>query len=105
LDDRFTEHPKVDGLTDAAFRLHVAGICYCNRHRTDGKLAAATVPRLVPRFRRAALAELVSRGIWYDLNGAGEYEIHDYLQWNDSRAEIEEFSQKQRKNAQKRWDG
>jgi hypothetical protein len=105
LDDRFAEHPKVDSLSDPAFRLHVAGICYSARHRTDGLIGKTTAPRLVPQFRKAALQELVDKGIWYDRNGLGAYEIHDYLQWNDSRAEIDEFSEKQRKNAQKRWDG
>ena len=26
LDDNFADHPKVDALTDGAFRLHVAGV-------------------------------------------------------------------------------
>lgn len=103
LDDQFPEHPKVDGLSDAAFRLHVAGICYANRHLTDGLIAGAKVVRLVPRFRRSALAELIDRGMWRPLLEGDAYEIHDFLDWNRSRAEVEKFSQQQSDRAKKRW--
>lgn len=103
LDDKFPEHPKVDSLSDGAFRLHVAGICYCNRLRTDGLISYVKVPRLVPRYRRAMLEELLTKGIWYDRYAVEAYEIHDYLEWNDSREQIEAFREKQRRNAKKRW--
>jgi hypothetical protein len=88
IDDQFPDHPKVAGLSDAAFRLHVVGICYCNRHMTNGKIDRDEVPRLVRRFKKAALEELIDKGIWYDRNGVGIYEIHDFLQWNRSREDI-----------------
>jgi hypothetical protein len=103
LDDKFTEHPKVDSLSDAAFRLHVAGICYCNRLRTDGLISYDRIARLVPRFHKKALDELLTKGIWYDRFQIQVYEIHDYLQWNDSRDEIDAFREKQRQNAKRRW--
>jgi len=88
FDDNFADHPKVAGLSDTAFRLHVAGILYCNRYLTDGLIAADEVPRLVRRYKRTSLVELVERGIWTSvLDGA--YAIHDYLDWNDSRAQVE----------------
>lgn len=90
LDDLYADHPKVAALSDAAFRLHTAGILYCNRHLTDGLIAGDEVPRLVRKFRRTALAELTapSCGLWCDVLG-GAYLIHDYLDWNPSRAEVE----------------
>lgn len=103
LDDKFPEHPKIAGLTDPAFRLHVAGMCYCNRHLTDGLIDADEVPRLVRRFRTAALRELVNRGIWLQLDTIHAYEIHDYLDWNKSRAQVQEESERQRKRVMKRW--
>ena len=88
FDDLFGDHPKIAGLSDAAFRLHTLGILYCSRHLTDGLIAADEVPRLVRRFRKSALAELVASGLWINvLDGA--YSIHDYLDWNDSREEVE----------------
>lgn len=107
LDDHFAEHPKNFALSDAAWRLHVSGICYCNIHLTDGLIDAAKVPTLVPRFRRVALAELVDRGIWSPLLGGAAYEVHDFLQWNRSReqvlAEKERKSKAGRKGAENRW--
>jgi len=105
FDDNFADHPKVAGLSDPAFRLHVAGICYAARHLTDGVLPADEVPRLVRRFKRTAVTELVKAGMWCDANGDGTYRIHDYLDWNLSRAQVLERRERARKNARKRWDG
>lgn len=88
LDDHFGDHMKIAGLSDAAFRLHVCGILYCSRGLTDGLIPADDVPRLVRRFRRPALAELLERNIWTSVMD-GAYVIHDYLDWNPSRAEVE----------------
>lgn len=89
LDDNFAEHPKVDGLSDGAFRLHVSALCYASRHLTDGRIESDKVPRLVPRFRRKMLTELLDRRLWAEHPGGG-YAIHDFLDWNRSRAEIQE---------------
>lgn len=98
LDDGYAEHPKITGLTDAAFRLHTAAICHAARYTTDGYIAAHDVPRLVPRFRQGTLAELTRTHLWTrDENG---YWLHDYLDWNRSRAQI----QTDRENARKRRD-
>jgi len=91
LDDAFPDHRKIAGLSDAAFRLHVAGICHAARHLTDGLIEAAEVPRLVRRYRRQALAELVSRGLWTGVGTAespAAYAIHDYLDWQDTRERV-----------------
>ena len=106
LDDNFPDHPKVFGLSDAAFRLHVSGIVYCARHKTDGNVPVEKVRTLVPRFRPAALRELVDRGMWQDVLG-GAYYVHDYLDWNLSREQIdsrrEARARSGRKGAMKRW--
>ena len=89
IDDQFPEHRKVAGLSDAAFRLHFSGIAYCSRQLTDGLIEADAIPALVRKYRPTALTELVERGLWKPIAiGGGKpavYEIHDYLQWNDSR--------------------
>ena len=108
LDDNFADHPKVDGLSDSAFRLHVAGLCYASRHLTDGFIPKEKVTRLVPRFRRPALDELVGT-LW--ITAIGGFQIHDYLDWNRSREQIEFERERIRKvrsaagkkGAEKRW--
>lgn len=87
LDDRFTDHAKIDGLSDAAFRLHVAALCHCNRDLTDGFVAVAKVARLVPNFRRRTPAELVAAGVWDEVDGG--WRIHDYLEFQPSKAKVE----------------
>jgi hypothetical protein len=109
FDDQFPKHPKVVGLTDAAFRLHTSGICYCAQFRTDGVISAEVVPLLVPRFRSRSVDELLDRRLWVPRDV--DYEIHDYLQWNRSRAQIDEErtriqkvrSEAGRKGAASRW--
>jgi len=91
LDDQMPDHPKVAGISDAAFRLHVSGICYSGRQLTDGLIEADEVPRLVRKFKRAAPSELVDAGLWLPVGVAGStdlYEIHDYLDWNPSREKV-----------------
>lgn len=93
FDDGYADHRKVAGLSDAAFRLHTAGILYCSRHLSDGFVEVVEVPRLVRRYRKAALAELLDSGLWRDQAGLG-FVIHDYLQWNPSREVVLERKEK-----------
>ena len=105
FDDQFASHPKIVPLSDAAFRLHVSGICYCAKHLTDGLIGAEAVPTLRPRFRPTMLAELVDRGLW--LQHGDVYEIRDYLDWNRSKEQVESERNRKRqggrKGAEARW--
>lgn len=87
LDDNYGDHPKVARLSDAAYRLHTNGIIFCARLLTDGRIDCEDVPGLVRKFRRAALVELVERRMWTPVED--HYLIHDYLDWNPSRSEVE----------------
>jgi hypothetical protein len=112
LDDKMPDHPKIVGLSDGAFRLYVSAIAYSNRHLTDGIIRAEAVSGLMPRYRKAYLTELIDRMLWVETT-AGVYEIHDYLDWNKSRAEVEEHltrvskarSEAGKKGAAARWGG
>lgn len=94
LDDGFPEHPIIDGLSDAAFRLHVAGLCFCSRQLTDGLIPAATVVRLVPKHQPKAVTELVEAGRWLPVDGG--YQLHDYLKYQPSREQVEARREKAR---------
>lgn len=89
LDNTMPENPKVVGLTDAAFRLYIEALCWCSRQEEDGRIPAAAMRRL---GRPKAIRELVTAGLIYD-HGGVEYEIHDYLRHQRSRAEIAAFRQ------------
>jgi len=102
FDDGFPDHPKVRDLSDAAYRLHSSGILHCARWLTDGHVTASVVGDLLRRStqkrRDAALAELLASGLWREIAAGQVYEIHDYLDWNDSRERVEA---RRKKNAER----
>ena len=94
IDDSFPEHPKILEAGGDAGWLHVCALAYCNRNTTDGLIHRNVMPRLSDRTNPLRLAErLVAVGIW-ERDGA-DYRIHDYLEYQPSRAEIEAERAKQ----------
>lgn len=108
LDEDFPDHPKVVTAGPLAGWMHVCALAYCNRHLTDGFVPHAQIARLVnfagivdldedpgpidardlPDVSPYDLAErLVNLGIWEKRQGG--YLIHDFLDYQPSRAEIE----------------
>lgn len=85
LDDRMPRHPKVIHLSDAAFRLHIVGICYCAENLTDGFIQKRAARCFHSRAKQY-IDELIDAGVWE--NTDGDYRIHDYLEWNPSREEV-----------------
>lgn len=104
IDDNFADHPKIEGLSDGAFRLHVAAMCYAAKFLTDGAIPAVRVARLAPRYRPALLKELLKAGLWVEHDQ--DYRIHDYLQWNKPRSwwqkERAAAAERQRKHREKK---
>lgn len=99
LDDAFPDNPKVVRAGDAAAWLFVCGLTWCNRQRTDGRIPQAQVPKLTGHGQPRKLARaLVAEDLWHEPGHdcdrcepcpEGEYLVHDYLQYQPSRAEIE----------------
>jgi hypothetical protein len=89
FDDRYPRHRKVDGLSDAAFRLDVSAVCWCAENLTDGVVLVTElcqVSRLKGTKASKAAAELVAAGRWDVI--AGGWVIHDYLDYNPSKAKV-----------------
>lgn len=104
IDDGIDEHPKVEALSDAAYRQWKTSLSYCSRNQTDGVITLARSRLLTSTGTDVTAAELVAAGLWHDLgkgceNGEcvdaktcravgvkGSYLVHDYLQWNHSKA-------------------
>lgn len=103
----FPTHPKVVRLTDGAFRLHASGICYCAQYLTDGIVPREVVATLVPTYDPKDLTALVKAGLWVKDDREAAYRIHDYLEWNRSRAQInrerDAKSAGGRRGAKARW--
>lgn len=87
LDDSFGDNPKVDGLSDGAFRLYVLGLCYAGRNLTDGFVDKRRRTRLSPTYRSSYLRELVNRGLWEPVDGG--WQIHGFLERNPSAAHVQ----------------
>ena len=78
LDGSFADHPKVVGLPDRAFRVHVEAMLYCAAHSTGGSIAAPIALRLY-RSTPKVVATLVAHGLWETDGDTGDsYAIHDW---------------------------
>ena len=86
IDDHFADHPKIIGLSDAAYRAFVDGLCYSARYLTDGQIPTAAVT-VVTRSRPRVAAALIDAGLW-EQNGSGVI-VHDYLEFQPSRSKVQ----------------
>jgi hypothetical protein len=86
LDESFPDHPKVASIGDKAFRLHVTAICYCARMLTDGEVPAHILQRIGATKRLTA--DLEAAGLW-EPTSRGSWVIHDFLEYNPSREQVE----------------
>ena len=96
LDDSYPEHPKVEGLTDAAYRFHGAAMFYAARFKLDGILTREQL-RARRRWSTRTEAELLAADLLHapgDLcesehcppDDGQSYRLHDFLQWNKPKA-------------------
>jgi hypothetical protein len=97
FDDNCDDNPKIAGLSDSAFRLWFRGLLYCRRNRTDGhipELAARGLTKGAKQYQRAS-AELLARPtlvpdrvpLWSRTETG--FLIHNYLERNKSREQID----------------
>src|SRR5262249_36008195 len=111
VDDGFSEHPKIAQVGAFGAWLQIQALCYCNRNLTDGFVPLAIAESFARRGlltvdekqRRWQLAQtcgmagrdideadwstiMLSAGLWEEVPGG--YRIHDYDQYQRSKAEI-----------------
>jgi hypothetical protein len=86
----FHDNPKILALGWDGMGLYAWGISYCDAQLTDGFVPASALPS-VPRLKQA-VAVLLHHERWTPARGYGGqdgYVIHDYLEHNRSRAQVE----------------
>src|SRR6266516_3968709 len=103
FDDQFTIHRKVDGLSDAAFRLHTSAIFWSARNLTDGFVSREDLDGVSARVRTPGrfAAECVRRGVWHlgdedctsakcpaDGGDGDGWVIHDYWEFQPSKEQV-----------------
>ena len=112
LDDDFTENEKFLRAGPLAGYLHICAIAWSRHNLTDGVIPRYQPSRLVAwepcsddlhqDFRPTELVTtLVRVGLWH-LRDDGDYEIHDYLKHQDSKAKVESERAKLAQR-QKKW--
>src|SRR5260221_4113266 len=91
LDDNFFGDPKVVEAGRDARDLFLAGLTYCSRHLTDGRIPAGALARIAADAEvvdECALAErLVSVGLWRQEDP--EYNVPKFLQYNPFAEQIQ----------------
>lgn len=87
--DGMPEHPKVEPLSDAAFRLMVETWCWCARQLTDGHMPAAIWTR---RSTAEARQELIDAGL-VEVTDSG-VSMHDYTEHQRTAAEVAALREK-----------
>ncbi len=96
IDDNFFNHPKVRKAGKDAVIFHMAALCHSNAFTTDGFIAEDMLELIaIQAFQRKAngLADrLVECGLWDSIEGG--YLIHDYLEYNYSKQQVEEIKSK-----------
>lgn len=96
IDDRVRTHPKIAQAGPAAAWLWFCGICYCREHLTDGHIPKPVVSGLalnLPNPQRHA-SRLVAVRLWHE--HPDTFEVHDFLDWNPSRASVMSLRDKER---------
>lgn len=91
LDDNFHSHPKIREAfrrDPASIGLHAMAISWTSAYEADGRVPTWFIEGVIAdeSQRHSALDALVSEGLW-KRNGEG-FVIHDYLDFNPSRAEL-----------------
>lgn len=85
-----SQHPKIAGLTDAQFRAWFEIIEWCAREKTDGVIPRAVADRL---WKPSTVIKLQRQRLLEDADN-DHLAVHDYLDHQMSRVEIDELSGK-----------
>ena len=110
IDDSYPDHPKVECLSDAAYRLHGSCMFYAARFRLDGYLAPKQLrarTRWSPKVEAELLVELLHppghpcESPDCPPDDGQRYRLHDFLQWNKPRAWWDEEREKAAKRKAK----
>lgn len=92
IDENAIDHPKFLALSDGAWRLWCEGQAYCQKHLTDGRIGSAALKRFryysPSRLRNLTAVHVPDKGPCWHLEDDGTVTVHDYLVWNESRAQV-----------------
>ncbi len=102
FDDNYTDHPKVRDVSALAELLDMRAVIHCARHDTDGLITPSRLKMIahqIPTVHRK-VDELVACGRW-STNPNGGWLVHDYLEYNPSKAQKTEQRERGREYTRK----
>ena len=88
IDDVFYDNVGNRALGPAGRDLFVAGLCYCAKGLTDGRIPKVDLPLILAQAqaRKVTVAKLIDAGRWVD---HGDWlEVVAYLNYQQSRAKV-----------------
>lgn len=88
----FWRNPRVRRLSDSAIATYCMALSYACDQLNDGILAAEDALLMCARGKKAAIRELVDAEFWTEREDG--YEIANYLEHNESRAQLEAAREK-----------
>jgi hypothetical protein len=86
LDDGFVDNLKIQPVGWAARGVWATGLAWCSRKLSDGRISAKAAAIL--EFPPEAVEELVAAGLWHVADDGNGWVVHDYLEYNPSKAEV-----------------
>jgi len=100
LHDNFATHLKVLAAGEDAAWLFVSGLLFCSANETDGRIPTSALRMLTAKKDAKTLARiLVREGMWEETSTG--WLVHDYLQYQRSKAQIEADREANRKRVAK----
>lgn len=103
MDDQIHGHPKFARAGLEAVGLWSLCLSYCSAYLTDGYVSREVAERFAGRALPRISERLVSADLWEPIDGG--WTMHDYLDWNPSRAEVTEKRQAERDRKAKGRNG
>jgi hypothetical protein len=89
VDDKLHSHPKTLAAGNEAMGVWLRLGSWCSEHLTDGAISQAIALAFDPSL--LVIQRLIDTG-WLVQTEAGDYHLHDYLDWNPSKADKEKLS-------------
>jgi len=88
----FPDHPKALELSAEACWLYVCGLMYAGKYLTDGVIPKRKLPSLAHNIEdyKTATRQLLKAGLWEWDGDETNIIIHDYLEWQTSRKEVDD---------------
>lgn len=95
LDYSYTRHPKIERAGPLGMVLHLRCIGHAGEFLTDGLVPASVVTRLAADINGPeTIQRCLDARLLHVLTG-GDYEVHDFLDWNSSKEEVEAARKKE----------